>query len=427
VARAQPQRAAWLIAVAAAVVIVMSVGVAIVLLVGRGKATSSSALVSSSVGSPTRSAAPLPKPQPATPPAAPDVKAPTAPPAAGSFADLYKTVQSGVVRISASTCDGGAIGTGFLVSPTLVATAAHVVDGAAALGLQLGQDGKGGYTSGVVVGMDRESDVALIKTQRSLSGHIFTFADEPPAVGQEVAAIGFPEDEPMTLTRGTVSGLDRTIEIEGTNRSGLIQTDTAINPGNSGGPMLATSGLVYGVVDAKRDGAEGIAYAVSPQIASSRVARWKGHRTSVVSSPCDAPVAPPLARGQEPEQPNRQDPTSESVASFFAGYFAAVNAADYDAVWSMLGPNLRGRTSARLARGLSTTLDTGMDVQAVTPKRGGKVLAHVSFTSFQAPEKGPDGDTCDNWDLDYLLAPVGGSWQISAASGHQNGPTHSTC
>lgn len=218
------------------------------------------------------------------------------PTVAASFTDLYANVQSGVVRISATTCNGGGIGTGFLISPTLVATAAHVVEGAAALALEIGEDGNGGSTSGVVIGIDRASDIALIKTKRRLSGHLFTFAKESATVGQEVAAIGFPEGEPMTLTRGTVSGMHRTIEIEGVNRSGLIQTDTAINPGNSGGPMLATSGRVYGVVDAKMNGAEGIAYAVSGSIASERIAAWKGRSASVVSAPCDAPVAPAQAR-----------------------------------------------------------------------------------------------------------------------------------
>jgi hypothetical protein len=305
-----------------------------------------------------------------------------------------------------------------------------VVDGAAALGLEVGEDGKGGYTSGDVVGIDRKSDIALIRTARPLSGHLFSFAVDLPAVGQEVAAIGFPEGEPMTLTRGTVSGLHRTIEIEGKQTTGLIQTDTAINPGNSGGPMLATSGTVYGVVDAKRNGAEGIAYAVSPQIAGERVDAWRGRTASVVSSPCAAPVAPLQARDQAPNGPDTQDPTSESVVKFFSAYFDAINAADYDSVWSMLAPSLRGRSSQGLARGLSTTFDTGVDVQSITLKSGGKALAHVSFTSFQAPEKGPDGDSCDNWDLDYLLLPVGesgDSWQISAVSGYQNGPTHSSC
>ena len=75
----------------------------------------------------------------------------------------------------------------------------------------------------------------------------------------------------MTMTRGSISGLNRSIEIGGTVRTGMIQTDTAINPGNSGGPMLALDGKVYGIVDAKRVDAEGIAYAVSPEVAGTNL------------------------------------------------------------------------------------------------------------------------------------------------------------
>ena len=43
--------------------------------------------------------------------------------------------------------------------------------------------------------------------------------------------MGFPLGLPLTVTKGSVSGLDRTIAIEGTQRRKLVQTDTALNPG----------------------------------------------------------------------------------------------------------------------------------------------------------------------------------------------------
>lgn len=113
---------------------------------------------------------------------------------------------------------------------------AHVVNQSAALSLTAGENGAGGTTSGVVVGIDSSTDVALVRVNRPISGHVFTLATAAPRVGQEVAAIGFPVGDPMTFTRGTVSGLDRTITLENVLRSGLIETDAAVNPGNSGGP-----------------------------------------------------------------------------------------------------------------------------------------------------------------------------------------------
>jgi serine protease Do len=55
------------------------------------------------------------------------------------------------------------------------------------------------------------------------------------------------------------------------------------------------------------------------------------------------------------------------------------------------------------------------------------VTAHVTFTSVQASEKGPDGDTCDNWDLDYTLIPSGDTWLIDNVLGHNGGRTHTSC
>jgi serine protease Do len=344
--------------------------------------------------------------------------------AAGSFADLYRSVNSGVARIESTTCDSGGIGTGFLVDRNHVATAAHVVDGAAALSLKFGEKGAA-HASGVVVGIDHDTDMALIKTDHPIAGHIFTLASKPPTVGDEIAAIGFPVDEPMTLTRGSVSGLGRSIEIDGTSRSGMIQTDTAVNPGNSGGPMLELDGRVYGIVDAKRTDAEGIAYAVSPEVASSNLNAWRGRTRSVVSVPCDAPVAPPEA--QDPGVQSPDGDVDPSVVAFFDRYFSAINAGDYDTVWELLSPRLRGPSSDSLANGLTTTFDTDVLVHSATSKSSGRQLVHVTFTSFQAPEKGPNGDMCDEWNLDYLLDPVDGSWRINAVSGHQNGPTHESC
>ncbi|TQJ50200.1 trypsin-like peptidase [Phycicoccus sp. SLBN-51] len=411
-------KAPWLVAGVVALLVALGGGGWI--LMGRQDAPASKQLVAGATT--TRPTAPSAT---VTVTKSPAVTASTTPSqGTGTFADLYRRVNSGVARIESTTCDGGGIGTGFLVDRNHVATAAHVVDGAAALSLKFGDKGST-RASGTVVGIDHDTDMALIKIDHPVDGHVFSLATASPRVGDEIAAIGFPVDEPMTLTRGSVSGLRRSIEIDGTNRSGMIQTDTAINPGNSGGPMLELDGKVYGIADAKRTDAEGIAYAVSPEVASSNLGAWRGRSRSVVSAPCDAPVAPPNA--QDPDVQTPGGDVDPSVVSFFDQYFGAINGADYQTVWELLSPRLRGSNPSSLADGLATTFDTDVVVHSAAPKSSGRMLAHVSFTSFQSPDKGPDGDLCDEWDLDYLLTPVGGSWQINAVSGYQNGPTHKSC
>lgn len=347
-------------------------------------------------------------------------------PTSTSLSELYARVNSGVVRIETSTCDGGSIGTGFLIAPNLVATVAHVVEDSAALSLTAGDHGSGGTTSGVVVGIDSQADLALIRTSRSLDGHVFTIAAHDPAVGQQVGAIGFPEGEPMTLTTGIVSGLDRTVSIEGVDRVGLIQTDAAINPGNSGGPMMTEDGRVYGLIDAVSNVASGMSWAVSPRVASSRFAAWHGKTRSVVSADCDFPEAPPNLAGGDLTPPG-SDPRADAVADTFATYFHAINTADYETAWRQLSPKLRGPSSSSLARGDATSFDTNVVLHDVSFPTSTTARAHVSFTSLQSSDKGPDGDVCDVWDLDYTLAEHDGAWLIDTVRGHGGGATHATC
>jgi S1-C subfamily serine protease len=174
------------------------------------------------------------------------------------FSAVYADVHDGVGQVMVQTCDGNYSGTGFLVSPTLMATAAHVIEGASSLQVEL--DGE--LIGADIFGVDLSHDLALLELSEETDGHVFAFAPEDPEPGTRIAAIGYPMGEPKTLTEGTVSGLDRRIETRSGSYEGLLQTDTAINPGNSGGPLLDISGQVVGVADAMRTDAQGIGFAV---------------------------------------------------------------------------------------------------------------------------------------------------------------------
>ena len=128
-----------------------------------------------------------------------------------TWTTVYENDVSGVVRISAITCSGGGIGSGFLLNPTLVVTAAHVVAGAVVIGLTDGTHTVVGH----VVGINPSTDVALVQASSPLTGHTFGFATTQVPVGTTIGVIGYPEGGPITLTTGVVGGLDRTIEISG--------------------------------------------------------------------------------------------------------------------------------------------------------------------------------------------------------------------
>jgi hypothetical protein len=114
------------------------------------------------------------------------------------------------------------------------------------------------------------------------------------------------------------------------------------------------------------------------------------------------------------------------VASTLNIYFAAINARHFSTAWRQLTPRLEQSISvAHLASTDTTTRDTAVVIHRVTALDAKTVVAFVTFTSTQAASLGPNGDTRDNWTLDYTMKLVGGRWLVDAVGAH-NGSTHTT-
>jgi hypothetical protein len=208
-------------------------------------------------------------------------------------------------------CDGsGEIGTGILVSSRLIATVEHVIDGAASIALI--QNGKI-VGQGTVIGSDPTRDVALVRSDRPIIGYRFHFEHHhPPALAENVSAIGFPLGLPLTVTNGTVSGSDRTIPINGIKRAQLIQTDAPVNPGNGGGPLMTDSGSVVGLVDLGTTRANGLAFAVSAYAAAPLIEAWTlDPQPSSVTCP-----APPAQAAPAPITTSAHTPGNFDGGSF---------------------------------------------------------------------------------------------------------------
>ncbi len=106
---------------------------------------------------------------------------------------------------------------------------------------------KGGKTySATVVGVDRETDLAVLKIEADQPLPFLKVGDSTRMnVGDWVLAIGSPFGFEQTLTAGIISATKRVIP---TSTFGdYIQTDAAINPGNSGGPLVNMNGEVIGI------------------------------------------------------------------------------------------------------------------------------------------------------------------------------------
>lgn len=169
------------------------------------------------------------------------------------LATLYDRISPAVVNITIFVRQNDVViasgqGSGFVYDREgHIVTNAHVVQDAAELDVTFST---GIVRSGEVVGMDLNSDLAVVKISdlpQDISpiplGNI-----EDVVVGQTVLAIGNPFGLDGTMTRGIVSALGRTIPALNTfSIPQAIQTDAPINPGNSGGPLLNLDGQVIGV------------------------------------------------------------------------------------------------------------------------------------------------------------------------------------
>ncbi len=225
---------------------------------------------------------------------------------AAPFPTLVASVRTGVVRVEATTCVNQGVGTGFLITPHLVVTVEHVVDGATRLTLKQNGHVVG---SGTVIGADAARDVALVRSDRPISGYRFHLASRAPQLGESVAALGFPLGLPLTVTRGSVSGLNRAIPIQNVLRRRLVQTDAAVNPGNSGGPLITDTGTVVGLVDLGTNQANGLAFAVSASVAKPLLDAWAASPQPITASGCasqtpSSQAAPPPPAAASPAGPS---------------------------------------------------------------------------------------------------------------------------
>ena len=199
-----------------------------------------------------------------------------------SPAQIYDELAGGVVMILAtfeapdSWWDSGpsqGLGTGFVTSDDgYVLTNAHVVsqDGAVANEVTVvfrREEGEN-RVQGTLVGVDNDSDVALIKIDPDgLDLTPLPLGDsDTVTVGEPVVAIGNPLGYDFSVTSGIVSATGRSLRSpSGAVIPDGIQTDAAINQGNSGGPLINARGEVIGIneqIASQSGGNEGLGFAV---------------------------------------------------------------------------------------------------------------------------------------------------------------------
>ena len=137
----------------------------------------------------------------------------------------------------------------------------HVVFRAADIRLQLAD---GQLAIPKIVGVDEETDLALLKVDLEPLPAIPLGRSDQIRIGDVVLAIGNSYGLPKSVTQGIVSATGRVTDSVATFEN-FIQTDAAINEGNSGGALINTNGQLVGIntaILAKSSSNEGIGFAI---------------------------------------------------------------------------------------------------------------------------------------------------------------------
>ena len=203
-------------------------------------------------------------------------------------------------------------GSGVLLSADgYILTNAHVVRGAHQVKVQLnvraeaeardqGDRTMNRPLSGTVIGIDRDSDLAVVKIEKTNLPYLAFGNSDDLKQGEIVLALGNPLGLDNSVSMGVVSAVSRQIKAE--DPMVYIQTDAPINPGNSGGPLLDADGHVVGIntlIFSQSGGSEGIGFAIPSNIAREVYAqlKTKGHVHRAQLGLVGQTITPDMAEG----------------------------------------------------------------------------------------------------------------------------------
>jgi serine protease Do len=169
-----------------------------------------------------------------------------------------------------------AVGSGVILSADgYIVTNGHVVSNAHRVRVRipvpatagsLSQPG-GNMLQARVVGVDRDTDLAVLKVERTHLPHLTLGDSDSLRQGQLVMAFGNPLGLENSVSMGVVSSVARQIKPDDVMI--YIQTDAPINPGNSGGPLVDADGQVVGIntfILSQSGGSEGLGFAIPSNI-----------------------------------------------------------------------------------------------------------------------------------------------------------------
>ena len=203
------------------------------------------------------------------------------------------------------------VGAGVIVDPDgYIMTNAHVVEGAQRIRVILSlrpatfDDVSSSRNMRVltakVVGLQKETDLALLKVEAGNLPALSFRLDRAPQPGELVFAIGSPEGLQNSVSMGVISSASRQIDPD--DPMVYLQTDAPINPGNSGGPLVDVTGAVVGLntfILSSGKGSEGLGFAIPARIVSFVYQGLKkyGHVSHIEIGAVAQTITPTSAKG----------------------------------------------------------------------------------------------------------------------------------
>ena len=159
-------------------------------------------------------------------------------------------------------------GSGVILSADgYIVTNNHVVQGARKIEVRLASPDNAHTPESTlpakIVGVDRETDLAVIKIERANLPALALGDSNDLRQGQVVMAFGNPLGLEGSVSMGIVSATAR--RPDASKPMVYVQTDAPINPGNSGGPLVDTEGRVVGIntfILTQSGGSEGLGFAI---------------------------------------------------------------------------------------------------------------------------------------------------------------------
>lgn len=285
-------------------------------------------------------------------------------------------------------------GSGIVLSPDgYILTNAHVVKNAHSVKVQLNiraaaeADEEGDRTMnrplpGTLVGIDRESDLAVVKIDRKNLPYLEFGDSDELKQGQIVLALGNPLGLDNSVSFGVVSAVARQIKVD--DPMVYVQTDAPINPGNSGGPLVDADGHVMGIntfILTQSGGSEGIGFAIPSNLAKQVFAQLKtqGHVHRAQLGIYAETITPALSDGLD--LPTAHGVLVSDLRSDSAADQAGIKADDI-----ITGLNGRRIASVQELNSLIYRLSPGTKVN-LRVQRGGEQLDLPVVTEEQSGEE----------------------------------------